>query len=903
MLTNITEEDILFCECLYNSLCLSESLFSNFDSLSTFIPGKLGHIRLGQTLLISHEYIIDDQQPDLDEKENMALLCNVGDSYILGGRNFGKSLGQKLDMLISFTLHDTWPMALTSYDFLHIRGIMEPVISSLSDHEIVKEFCKSVKRSPNYLLTGANGCVIEGINMNIFSKNSGNQFFQKHLKKMWIEEACVDGHTKVRYLENNKIKTNNISRLINSKKYKNIKVLSYNFKSKKIEFKKISKIFKKQVKDYEYYKIYLNKKQGKHNLVLKVSQKQKIYVNDKYSFPSDIKQGDYLYLLDHCKLSSEQKEVLIGCLLGDAHLEGNSVCFTHGKKQKNYLEYKKKIFNNLFSIFRKTKNQSNHIKQTKESKNKHNNGIVVKSKSKETNCLEEFRNFKFNKKDMRFIEVNKDLLEKYFTVKSLAFWYMDDGNVRIYKRKKTNTVAERIALHTEGFSYKTNCYLKEFLKRKFDLDCSVVGKKYYRLLFTTNSSKKFLNIVQDYVHKDLYYKIKYRKNNFIDLSDDKYNLFPVSVLKIEKVFNSSWTMYDFQVEDNHNFFANGLLVSNSFETDEVYNNRRDSRHEQGCIERASGMTNFSKHSPCGRIFYDYGLKPSVVNIPQYINPFWDDKERERAIKKFSGEQSPSFRIFVKGEVVEDGVSVFDMQRIRPFYVTDRTLKAIEVSKKNFDFYTNILSVLERPNNASCLYICADIGEAAPTEIAILAEVNKKYKLLYNVTLYNLTDKEQYSVFKFLVLKLKANIVAIDTTEGTGRSIYRSLEEQFGKENLVWVSHNEKISVDFARDDKNNLVYEKGKPVYVEEYISEWSIKHLKDLLYDGRIEIPEDAFKFDSQINNVKVFLSGTRNLYECMADEDHFLQSMQSFSIAQWMHEFNIIRPAMIKMFAKSFV
>jgi len=528
MIQHISKEDLEFCECLYNCICMAEAMFTNYDNLSLFEEGKLGHVRLGQIPLMSHEYIIDEN-PELSDKENFALLMKTSNSYIFAGRNFGKTLTEKIDLLISLMLRDGWPMGLTSYDAVHIRGIMEPVIDCLESHPILKEFKKNVKRSPTYLISAKTNATVEGINMNIHNKNPGNQFFQKHLKKIWVEEA-------------------------------------------------------------------------------------------------------------------------------------------------------------------------------------------------------------------------------------------------------------------------------------------------------------------------------------------------------------------------------------SFETEEVYRNRADSKHEIGCIERASGMTNFTKHSPAGKVFYETKNIPHVLNLPQYINPFWDEKEKKRSVKKFGGESSVGYRIFVKGEVVEEGLSVFDMARIRPFYVEDRILKVQEITKKKFPYFKNTV-IVERPNNADAMYMCADIGEAAPTEIAIIAQVGSKFKFLYNVTLYNLTDKEQYTIFKYLANQLQINYIGIDTTDGMGRAIYRRLEEDFPKDNLVWVSFNEKISIDFDRDERDNIVYKHGKPIYIEEYISEWSVRHLKDMLYSGNMEIPEDAYKLDTQLNSIKVFQSGTRTIYECFSEEDHLFQAFQVFSIAHWMNEFRNIKPIVTKDFCKGFV
>jgi hypothetical protein len=349
-------------------------------------------------------------------------------------------------------------------------------------------------------------------------------------------------------------------------------------------------------------------------------------------------------------------------------------------------------------------------------------------------------------------------------------------------------------------------------------------------------------------------------------------------------------------------FTRLIIEECSFETDEVYNKRIDAVSEMGCVVRAAGMTNFTKYSPCGRIFYDKTKQPWVMNIPQYINPKWDEKQKQKAIKEYGGQNAPQYRIFVGGEVIEDGLAVFDMVRVRQNYDEDKVIKHFEINKESFNSFKYILQV-ERPTNCTQLYICADIGETAPTEIIIISQIvngdKKLYKYIYNITLYNLTDKEQYEIFKYLGETLEANFIALDTTEGQGRAIYRALEEVFPKENLIWVGFNEKLPIDIEKNEKGFPVYSNGVPVYREEYVSEWSIKRLKDLLYEVKTSLPLD-YKLDMQINSVIATQSGQRTVYSVVSEEDHLLSAFRVFSIAEWQTEGKCSKKINIKRFSK---
>ena len=764
MIEALTEEELLFCETLYDPVAFAETMFIDLDNLSAYDEEHFSHIRLGQLTLLSYEYLIDHDN-NKTVKQNFRLLEGAGNCWVMAARNFGKTLTTRVDVLESIVLHENFPMIVTSYDYLHIRGMMEPILNALDDHPIISSFKASYKRSPSYYIITRNNNIVESVNMNILSRDPGSHFFQKHAKKIWLEENCVDGSTKVKMItDKGEIKSKHISYIINRNLWKRWKILSYNIKDKKIEAKKITKVFKKRVKDYVYYKIIVDSVIGKAKRTLKVSQKQKIWCNNKYLLPEEIKKGDNLYLLDSPELERRQKEILLGCLLGDSSLgkKTRRLVFSQGKNQLSYLNYKKEIFSSLFNSFRRT-------------------------------------------------PVNKEF-----------------NKVRATKKVFIND--------------------KEYEKR-----------------------------------------------------NNKYILGKVKVVKIEKVKVKSWVMYDLEVEDNHNFFGNGLLISNSFESEKVYKKRIDSKHELGWIERAVGMTNFTRHTPAGKIFYNEKLKPRVINYPQYVNPFWDEEEKKKAIEKYKGEQSIGYRIFVEGQVVEEGVSFFDMDRIRPFYNQKRSLKKIEIDKKTFRQYKQLL-IVERPKGIDQIYIAADIGTTAPTEIAILSKKGKNYKYLYNVTVRRLTDKEQVEVFSYLIEKLSANLIGLDCTGDLGRVIYRQLTEKYGKEHIVWVDLREKIPVDFLRNDRNEVIYRGGQPEYVEEYVINWSVQRLQELLYDHRINVPCDAYKFDEQINSVFEIQGTNRIIYQCTAsDGDHLYQAFQIFAIMDWMNEFNLIKPIVAKKHCKT--
>lgn len=325
----------------------------------------------------------------------------------------------------------------------------------------------------------------------------------------------------------------------------------------------------------------------------------------------------------------------------------------------------------------------------------------------------------------------------------------------------------------------------------------------------------------------------------------------------------------------------------SFETQEVFEKRKESLSEVGAVIRLSGMTNFVRHSPIGKTFYAPENQEKLINLPQFVNPFWDEAERLDRIKVYGGEDSINYRVFVKGEVVEDGISELDMEQIQKCYQRKKTIKSFEIPKKRFSRFRNYI-VVDRPKNADRIFISADVGDTQ-TEIIIHSEIGSKYNYLYNITLYNLKNDDQEEIFRYLIDKLQANVVAIDCGEAFGRILCDHLEKKYKKENIVRYAGASKIVVGFQQDNSHNIILEKGKPIEKKEYMSEWSIARLKVLLYGERVKIPMD-YKLDMQFSQVVAIRSGTRVKYKSLMKNDHLFNAWRPFCIAQWLKkDFNM--------------
>jgi len=333
----------------------------------------------------------------------------------------------------------------------------------------------------------------------------------------------------------------------------------------------------------------------------------------------------------------------------------------------------------------------------------------------------------------------------------------------------------------------------------------------------------------------------------------------------------------------------------SFLTDEITGKKLMAQSEMGVIERSTGMTNFKKQSPVGKKFFDIKNENIVINLPSYVNETWDKEKDDAAVQEFGGKQSPGYRTQILGEIVDDGNSVFDIERIRKCYRRDKDgmpipVKSFEINKNNFYRYKELI-IVDRPNNIEKVWVTLDKGEgAAPTEVIVLFEVNGLYRYEYNITTFKLSPEEDNEVVEFIIEQVKANIVGIDHTSGGGKAMLSHLAKKY-PDNLVAVDFNSKIDIDFEKDESNNQKYDShGNVLYKQEYIVDWSVQRLKHLFYNNRISAYYDI-KLDQQFDGIIVMQSGAKTLYKCKT-ANHLYQAFQVFAVCQWQYEFKQIQP-----------
>lgn len=355
-----------------------------------------------------------------------------------------------------------------------------------------------------------------------------------------------------------------------------LEVLSYNFEAGIIEPKKIIgwKKSEKRAPLNEWRTIHL--KQIRTSLKGKLSNHCIITPTNNHLFFRQsqnntieevearfLKEGDVLYT-PNIGLTTIEKQVILGTLLGDGSCtycqeadktRNKGIRFTHSRKQKEYVEYKAALLKNLKGTVKDIS-----VTNSFNSEKTHYQSLVNKAIN---DCYKlAYKNYKKY--------VNIEWLNQLDWL-GFAIWYMDDGSL---DKGPKNT---SILLHTEGFSEEENQTIIEFYNSKgYKCNLRDDGRRHLFIHFSTESSELIFKQIRSYICPSMQYKLPNRHQGYFDDSilnaTSKSTLYLSSgtIEKIEEGLTShcpknvkSRYRYDIEVEDNHNYFCQGVLVHNS----------------------------------------------------------------------------------------------------------------------------------------------------------------------------------------------------------------------------------------------------------------------------------------------------------------------------------------------------
>lgn len=193
------------------------------------------------------------------------------------------------------------------------------------------------------------------------------------------------------------------------------------------------------------------------------------------------------------KLSSIQKDILIGTILGDGYLQKTGeknarLRLEHGFRQKEYLFWKVKNLQQFFQGKPKYLERVHPItKRTYHYWRHQSQALPFLGKLQKI----------FYRDGKKIIPEN---IEKLLTPRSVAVWYMDDGYY--YERDHCSYI------YLGNVKKEEAELIKDAFMKKFNLTTRIlVKKKGFAVYFPPQEVRKLKKIIQDYVLNQFNYKL------------------------------------------------------------------------------------------------------------------------------------------------------------------------------------------------------------------------------------------------------------------------------------------------------------------------------------------------------------------------------------------------------------
>ncbi|MCO6432574.1 MAG: hypothetical protein J5J00_17105 [Deltaproteobacteria bacterium] len=189
-------------------------------------------------------------------------------------------------------------------------------------------------------------------------------------------------------------------------------------------------------------------------------------------------------------LTNEQREVLVGILLGDAHLESR----TQGRVSRLKIEQAithKHYVSHLYDIF---KPWVITPPQRKEKRRPKGTNIWFQTVSHESLQLFTKSFYREGKKHV------PERVQEWLTPRGLAYWYMDDGSMKSLDSKG-------VIFNTQSFSRNDVERLCAVLRDNFDLQCSPRSQRDgWQIFVSGRSYEKLSALVEAFLIPEMKYK-------------------------------------------------------------------------------------------------------------------------------------------------------------------------------------------------------------------------------------------------------------------------------------------------------------------------------------------------------------------------------------------------------------
>jgi len=389
--------------------------------------------------------------------------------------------------------------------------------------------------------------------------NSGTTaiFINQLREKIGVMFGCFNYSTRVQLADGT---TEKIGKIVNNKM--DVEVLSYDPETDRIVPRKVANWFNNGPAE-QFLQFTVEKSGGNGKSQFAATPNHLIRTPGGWTEAGDLIAGDRVLAAEPHRLSDQQFQVVLGSLMGDGNLSPNRrgrngarFRLGHGAKQAEYLEWKTTLMGNIgYSVSENAKG----------------------ARFVDFTPLPELAELQ---RAVYLGDGKKFLSEEYLkslTPLALAIWYMDDGSFTVRSKglqQRTEGGSGRIEICVEAISEGSRMRLRDYLRDTHGLDvrlrvAGAAGKAV--LVFSTAATTKFQEMVAPYMAPSMEYKLlpRFRGQSsvspqFVELTQ---RLVSARILDVHvKPHTRSMNRFDLEVEGNHNYFVDGVMVHNSPET-------------------------------------------------------------------------------------------------------------------------------------------------------------------------------------------------------------------------------------------------------------------------------------------------------------------------------------------------
>lgn len=373
--------------------------------------------------------------------------------------------------------------------------------------------------------------------------------------------GCFSYDTRVMLADGTKAK---IGTLVNQTK--KTKVLSYNFEKKCFEAKPIIDWHVNGETD-SFLQFFVQNHTGNGRRGFSCTPDHKIYTPSGWKMAKELAEGDEISVhITDTSLTPQQEEVIIGSLLGDGNIKSNheQTAFfreEHGPKQSAYVSWLASELGDITSNVQTSTTRGNALVETKHLLRLGDlHGLFYPEQKK----------------------IVPEFLVEQATPRMIALWYCGDGSLDTGTcawKDKTYARQPRASLYTNAFGdhHESMDRINRIFAR-FGIAPTWRKCGAYRVLsFSVHEAPKFFELIAPFVPQSMEYKLpeiyrgRYHQSE-PQQSHQSQILRPMRIKEIRVRIpyqdgqRISKQRFDISVADNHNYFVDGCLVSNSPET-------------------------------------------------------------------------------------------------------------------------------------------------------------------------------------------------------------------------------------------------------------------------------------------------------------------------------------------------